>query len=111
MIAFKRSKDENKCANKEVWLIQEGGDEERKKEGYIKALKGINLRREDGKCGEGVDGARFCVKTEAKESGWSFLLLPAFSSSSSKIVEEGKSWRRLRDTKVPESQRFLIKGQ
>lgn len=33
VIAFKRSKGESKCANKEGWLIQEGGDEEREKEG------------------------------------------------------------------------------
>lgn len=30
-------------------------------------------------------------------------------SSSFKIVEEGKSWRRLRGTKLPEKLRFLKK--
>lgn len=39
VIAFQRSKGKNKCANKEVWLIQEGGDEEREeKKGYMKVL-------------------------------------------------------------------------
>ena len=31
------------------------------------------------------------------------------SSSSFKIVEEGKSWRRLRGTKLPEKHRFFKK--
>lgn len=59
----------------------------------------------------GVDGARFCLRTEAMESGWNFVLLPTPPSSSSKVVEEGTSWGRLRCTKLPEKHRFLIKGQ
>lgn len=96
--------------NKEVWLIREGGDEEKGKEGCIKALRGISLRRQEGKrWGWTVLG--FALEQKPWRVDGLLPPSPLLPPPPPKVVEEGKSWRILRCPKLPEKHRFLIKGQ